>query len=193
MQFSKSALFAVAGLVASLFSAHSAIASPMVQSFSVNGCPTATSMVQGSFTVSNQYGFCGPVQNGGLAAYGLPSTTTITSNGFAFDALSIEVGGINSAIPGETETFVGDLAGGGTVTQSFNFPGGVNFVTANLVGFDDIKDLRANLGFVSIQNLTYTNAAAPEPGSVGLIGVGLIAGGLAYRRRRAARADKSKQ
>jgi hypothetical protein len=191
MQSSKSALFAVTALVASLFSANRAIASPMVQSFSVNACPAASSMVQGSFTVSNPDSFCGPVQNGGLAAYGLPSTTTITSNGFAFDALSIEVGGINSAIPGETETFIGDLVGGGTVTQSFDFPGGVNFVTANLVGFQDLLDLRANLGFVSIQNLTYADSAAPEPGSVGLIGLGLTAAGVAYRRRRAARAVDS--
>ncbi|MBV8830386.1 MAG: PEP-CTERM sorting domain-containing protein [Acidobacteriaceae bacterium] len=185
MQFSKSVLFAVIASAASLFSANSALALPMVQTFSVNGCPTATSLVEGSFTVSNPYSFCGPVQNGGLAADGLPSTTTITSNGFAFDALSIEVGGINSAIPGETETFIGDLLGGGTVTQSFSFPGGVNFVTANLVGFQNLRDLRANLGFVSVQNLTYTDSAAPEPGTIGLIGLGLTAAVVASRRKRA--------
>ena len=69
---------------------------------------------------------------------------TITANGFTFDALSIGVGGINSAIQAETETFIGDVYGGGTVTQTFRFPGNSqNFVTANLVGFNNLIDLRA--------------------------------------------------
>ena len=51
---------------------------------------------------------------------------------------------------------------------------------ANLVGFDNLTDLRANLGAVTLQNLTYT--ATPEPGTLGLIAFCLAAAAL-YRRK----------
>lgn len=181
MKLSKLLLFSVPALVASLLSANSALASE-IQTFNVTGYPAANPQVQGAFTVSGSNGLAGPFANGGLGAYASPSTITISANGFAFDAFSIGVGGANSSIPAETETFIGDLLGGGTVTQTFQFPGySQNFVTANLVGFDNLTDLRANVGFVTLQNLAYT--PTPEPGTFGLIGLGIAAAGL-YRRRK---------
>ncbi len=191
MRLSKSLLFPVTALLASLLPASNALAS-QVQVFNVSGFPSANPQVQGAFTVSNTNGLCAPFANGGLGACAFPSTTTIAANGFAFDAFSIGVGGINSAISAETETFIGDVKGGGTVTQTFYFPGNSqNFVTANLVGFTNLVDLRANLGFVTLQNLTYANSAVPEPGTFGLIGLCLTAAGVAYRRKRSTRAADS--
>jgi len=188
MQFSKSLLFGAAALIASLLPLDSALAA-QIQSFGVSGFPSANPQVQGAFTVSSSLGLCAPYANGGLGACGYPSTITIAANGFVFDAFSIGVGGANSAIPAETETFIGDLLGGGTVTQTFQFPGyNQNFVTANLVGFDNLIDVRANLGAVTLQNLSY--AVSPEPGTLGLIGLGLAAAAL-YRRKRAARSTDS--
>ena len=185
MRFSKTFLFGVTTLTACLLSANGAFAS-QIQTFNVSGFPSANPQVQGAFTVSSSLGLCAPYANGGLGACGYPSTITIAANGFEFDASSIGVGGVNSAIPAETETFFGDLQGGGVVTQTFQFPGNSeNFVTANLVGFNDLIDLRANLGAVTLQNLTYTATATPEPGTFGLIGLGMTAAAL-YRRKRAA-------
>lgn len=185
MRFSKVLLFSVAALLASAFPATSATAS-QIQQFNVTGYPAVNPEVQGAFTVYGSNGLAGPYANGGLGAYGSPSTITITSNGFVFDASSIGVGGANSAIPAETETFIGDIFGGGTVTQTFRFPGNSqNFVTANLVGFNNLIDLRANIGFVTLQNLTYAQSATPEPGTCGLFGMGLATALLVYRRRRA--------
>lgn len=184
MRFSKSLFFSVIAVSASLLSANSALAD-QVETFNVTGYPAANPEVQGPFTVYGSAGLAGPFANGGLGAYGAPSTITITSNGFQFNATSIGVGGANSAIPAETETFIGDVYGGGTVTQTFQFPGNSqNFVTANLVGFDNLVDLRANIGFVTLQNLTYTESTAPEPGTLGLLGLCLSAGALVYRRKR---------
>ncbi|MFL6446924.1 MAG: PEP-CTERM sorting domain-containing protein [Bryobacteraceae bacterium] len=173
-------VFSVVSVVSSQFGAKAS----QVQTFNVVGYPASNPQVQGSFTVFGSNGLAGPFANGGLGAYGMPSTMTISANGFTFDALSIGVGGINSAIQAETETFIGDLYGGGTVTQTFRFPGNSqNFVTANLVGFNNLVDLRANIGFVTLQNLTYNQSAAPEPGTYGLLGMGLATVCIAYRRR----------
>jgi hypothetical protein len=183
MRFSKSLFFSVVAVGASLFSANSVLAD-QIETFNVSGYPAANPEVQGPFTVYGSNGLAGPFANGGLGAYGSPSTITITANGFTFDASSIGVGGANSAIPAETETFIGDVYGGGTVTETFRFPGNSqNFVTANLAGFDNLVDLRANIGFVTLQNLTYT--AAPEPGTLGLLGVCLTAAAMVCRRKRA--------
>src|SRR3954447_4485138 len=172
MRFYKLMSASIITAIALQCAAHAA----QVQTFNVTGYPAANPQVQGAFTVSDSNGLAGPFANGGLGAYGMPSTMTISGNGFTFDALSIGVGGINSAIPAETETFIGDIYGGGTVTQTFRFPGNSqNFVTANLVGFNNLIDLRANIGFVTLQNLTYEQSAAPEPGTYGLLGIGLAA------------------
>ena len=169
---------------AALLSANSVLAD-QVETFNVTGYPAANPEAQGPFTVYGSAGLAGPFANGGLGAYAAPSTITITSNGFQFNATSIGVGGANSAIPAETETFIGDVYGGGTVTQTFQFPGNSqNFVTANLAGFNNLVDLRANIGFVTLQNLTYTESTAPEPGTLGLLGLCLSAGALVYRRKR---------
>ena len=185
MRFCKVLFFSLIALIASQFSAKSVLAS-QIQQFNVTGYPAANPEVQGAFTVYGSNGLVGPFANGGLGAYGSPSTITITSNGFAFNASSIGVGGANSAIPAETETFIGDISGGGTVTQTFRFPGNSqNFVTANLVGFNNLVDLRANIGFVTLQNLTYTPSPTPEPSTCGLLGMGLATACLVYRRRRA--------
>ena len=181
MRFSQTALLGVTMLLASAMLPASMLAS-QIQTFNVVGYPAQNPQVQGAFTVYDNNGLAGPFANGGLGAYGSPSIMTITSNGFLFDAFSIGVGGINSAIPAETETFIGDVYGGGTVTQTFQFPGNSqNFVTANLVGFDNLVDLRANLGFVTVQNLAYN--PAPEPGTTGLFGLALVAVALACQRK----------
>lgn len=184
MRLSKLFYFSLMGLIALQFSAKSASAS-QIQQFNVIGYPAANPEVQGAFTVFGSNGLAGPFANGGLGAFGSPSTITITANGFEFDASSIGVGGANSAIPAETETFIGDVYGGGTVTQTFRFPGNSqNFVTANLVGFNNLVALRANIGFVTLQNLTYAQSAVPEPGTCGLLGIGLATACMMYRRRR---------
>jgi len=181
MQKSKLLVCATTALLTFLISARSILASE-IQTFDVTGYPAANPEVQGAFTVYGSAGLAGPFANGGLGAYAFPSTITITADGFLFDAFSIGVGGINSAIPAETETFIGDVYGGGTVTQTFQFPGNSqNFVTANLVGFDNLVDLRANLGFVTVQNLAYN--PAPEPGTTGLFGLALVAVALACQRK----------
>jgi PEP-CTERM motif len=189
MLFSQSVFIGAIALLIPLVTAENILAS-QIQTFSVSGYPAANPEVQGAFTVYGSSGLAGPFANGGLGAYGSPSTITITANGFLFDASSIGVGGANSAIPAETETFIGDEYGGGSVTQTFRFPGNSqNFVTANLVGFDNLVDLRAEIGSVTLQNFTYTAvAAAPEPGTLGLFGMCLAIAGLMYRRKRADKA-----
>lgn len=191
LRFSKTSLFAAAALLFWLLPAQSAFAS-QIETFNVTGYPAASPQVQGLFTVAGSHGLAGPFANGGLGAYGYPCTFTISANGFLFNASSIGVGGINSAINAETETFIGDKQGGGTVTETFQFPGNSqNFVTANLIGFNNLIDLRANVGFVTLQNLTYDVATSPEPGTFGLIGCCLMVAGVAYRRKRAARTSES--
>jgi hypothetical protein len=157
------------------------LAFPEVQTFSNSGCPVPGPLTEGAFTATvNGNGFCGPVQNGGLESDSGGATITLTANGFKFDATSILVGGLNSAIPPEPVTFTGDIAGGGTVTQIFDTPGGVGFAEADLHGFDDLTDLRITLVADSIQNLT-----APEPGTFALVGLGLASLAIVRRKRSA--------
>ena len=189
MRISKLLAFTAIALCTWLSSAKTMLAT-QIEVFNVTGYPAANPEIQGPFTVYGSNGLAGPYANGGLGAYGSPSTIKITANGFLFDATSIGVGGANSSIPAETETFIGDVYGGGTVSQTFNFPGNSqNFVTANLVGFNNLVDLRANIGFVTLQDLTYTESAAPEPGTFFSLGIALAAAALIYRRKRSRNAS----
>src|SRR4051812_42784975 len=92
MQVCKGLSFSFIALVTLQVSAKAS----QVQTFNVVGYPATNPQVQGAFTVSDSNGLAGPFANGGLGAYGMPSTMTISANGFTFDALSIGVGGINS-------------------------------------------------------------------------------------------------
>jgi hypothetical protein len=160
------------------------LAFPELQTFSNSSCPIPGPLTEGAFTATvNGNGFCGPVQNLGLASDSEGATITLTANGFKFDATSILVGGVNSAIPSEPVTFTGDIAGGGTVTQIFDTTGSTtSFAEADLHGFDNLTDLRITLVADSIQNLTFNVSTAPEPGTFALVGLGLA--GLAIVRRK---------
>ena len=163
------------------------LAFPEVQTLTNSGCPNPGPLTEGNFTATvTGNGFCGPAANGGLAASSASATITLTANGFDFDATSILVGGVNSAIPSELVTFTGDLAGGGTVVQTFNTTGHTtSFDEVELTGFDDLTDLRINVIGDTIQNLTYDVSAAPEPGTFALIGLGIAGLAIARHKRTA--------
>lgn len=92
-------------------------------------------------------------------------------------------------------TLEADLLGGGMLSQVFELTN--NFRTLSVSGWDDLVSLRfigwgnrVELGnFLSVDNIVVTTARAPstsvpEPGTVTLLGLGLLGMGMARRRQK---------
>jgi hypothetical protein len=172
-------------MMAGVFAAGSMCAGTLI--LGVNSCPATGPISQGGFVITAGIGaFCGPMENGGLSSWAVPDTITFTSQGFLFDAQSIEVGGVNSAVPPELVTFTGDVYGGGTVTQSYTTAGdSIALQQVTLSGFDNLTNLKVSLNAETLQSFTFQ--AAPEPATVvlalaGLLGV-LVGRGCKHRAR----------
>jgi hypothetical protein len=143
------------------------------------------------------------VSSPGYANYGIPGATTssiLTSNGneyftvtpgftvrsLGFDIYTISEPGNPNSVAGADDVVVSVLTAGGTTVLNLPAPMG-NFGFLGVISDDPILSLtwQADLGGVrntGIDNLRVAEAPIPEPGTLLLIGSGLV--GLAARRRR---------
>jgi len=132
--------------------------------------------------------------NGGL-------TVLTKLGGGAFALTSMKLAALNntwSFYPNaEYVTFTGTLENGSTVTQKVLLANNTSFQTVNFVGFDDVTSVTWAQGSATTRSFnqfddivvdgtvtggTPTPAPIPEPGSIALLGLGLVA--LVSKRRK---------
>lgn len=129
----------------------------------------------------------------------LGETVEITAtSGASFSLMSLGMAPVLGGFGAPTTvTFMGMLAAGGTVSQTFTVPGATTAMTAfTLTGFTGLSSVRFTVTspsaepyvqFDNVMLMAGTTAVIPEPSTYALIGAGLlgVAGMARTRRRRA--------
>lgn len=118
---------------------------------------------------------------------GCPLVMTLTAAD-PFSALSIDIGSYYGSDPAPI-TFTGFFVGGGSITQILD--GATRWDTYLFTGFNNLSSLRIetdNSGqHASIDNIVLDagTRTVPEPASIALVGLALVAVGAARRRKAA--------
>lgn len=184
-----------------LIAAAAAFALPNISSASVVNFEDTSGFFQtpSSFTdqglVFNSDGYqyiingVGPNSNNGtqylVDGYGTGlGTTTITAvGGAAFSLNQFDIGLSYYAGTNENVTVVGNLVGGGSVSQTISLTDA--FQTITLTGFNNLTSVivpSLSFGYIAFDNIVYNANQVPEPASLAIFGLGLA--GLASLRRR---------
>lgn len=121
-------------------------------------------------------------------------TSLSKDDGGTFTLNSIDLAALNDFYTwgsGENISFTGNLHGGGTVTQTFQFTEQFKFLTFSFNGFENLDSVTWGQGFPYHQfdNIVLDQSAppegpgnnVPEPASIGLFGLGLAALGVGRR------------
>lgn len=203
-KFFTTAAFVVAGIVSV-----SAQAAPVTLDFegvAANGvqsaCPLTSAYSQGGYSLGSASTFCNHYIGNNLTGNNIYGNTTsvmaicsgcnggllLTLTGpAAFSALSVDIGSLYGSNP-EAITFTGYFVGGGSVVQAVD--GAQRWATYLLNGFTGLSSMTIQTGVsgahASLDNIVVTDAnTVPEPTSIALLGLALVAAGAARRRKAA--------
>ncbi|MDF1840569.1 MAG: PKD domain-containing protein [Rubripirellula sp.] len=142
------------------------------------------------FNFTGTQTFTGPFSLGMAGTTSTPGGIRVTQdNGQPFDAQSLQVSEANSAIGPQTLTFIGLVAGGGTVTQSYTTSTAFVRETVNLVGFENLIELRYTHYFTTFDNLALTTTPAYNDDVTIGGGDGHIVGGSSASERNVVTGD----
>ncbi|MDG2224390.1 MAG: PKD domain-containing protein [Rubripirellula sp.] len=113
------------------------------------------------FNFTGTQTFTGPFSLGMAGTSSTPGGIRVTpDDGQPFDAYSLQVSEANSAIGPQTLQFIGLLAEGGTVTQSYTTSTAFVRETVDLIGFENLIELRYTHYFTTFDNLVLATTPA---------------------------------
>ncbi len=139
--------------------------------------------------IGNDYAIAGSghidyINSASLITFGDETHTLQQINASSFDLLSLDFTQINALLGNYNNlSFIGNLAGGGTVSQMINFDNIFNVQNIAFTGFTNLTSVQFSNGSsqaLQIDNIVLRTTNVPEPSTLAIFALGII--GLASRR-----------